>query len=159
MLTVDAVVNVVDVPSQLGLLRDLQVLLIDRGGSLSLRGNRKMLEPDDPKGVGGGADLSELLPRDVDLAPVHELDDVGHGLSLQLQPKVLESEDDWGLDILFAKLVLEESATGSHDHLVDVDVVILTDDDQVQEAGLCPQLLQLLTQDPAVVLDQDAHGT
>ena len=63
------------------------------------------------------------------------------------------------LDLLFAKLVLEESARGSHDHLVDVDVVILTDDDQVQEAGLCPQLLQLLTQDPAVVLDQDAHGT
>ena len=42
---------------------------------------------------------------------------------------------------------------------MDVDVVILTDDVKVQEAGLCPQLLQLLTEDPAVVLDHDAQGT
>ena len=111
----------------------------------------------DPEGVGGGTDLGELLAGDVDLAPVHELDDVGHGLSLQLQPKVLESEDDWGLDIRFAKLVLEESAAGSHYHLVHVDVMIFNDDVQVHEAGLCPQLLKLLTEDPGVVLDQEAH--
>ena len=136
---VDTVVNVVDVPTQLGLLGNLQVLLVDQGGSLCLRWHRQMLQSNNTEGMGSGANLSELLPGDVDLASVHELDDVRHGLSLQLQPKVLESEDDWGLDILFAKLVLEESATCSHDHLVDVDVMILADDFQVHEAGLCPQ--------------------
>ena len=75
----------------------------------------------------------------------------------QPQPKVLESDADWRPDIRFAKLLLEESATGSHDHLVYLDVMILNDDVQVQEAGLCPQLLQLLKEDPGVVLDQEAH--
>ena len=111
----------------------------------------------DPEGVGGGTDLGELLPGDVDLASVHELDNVGHGLSLQLQPKVFQSEDDWGLDVRFAKLLLEESATGSHVHSVNIDVMIPADDVQVHEAGLCPQLLKLLTEDPGVVLDQEAH--
>ena len=144
-------VAVVDVLSQLELLCDRQGLHYDK--------HWQMLQSDDPKDVGGSTDLAQLLPWNVDLAPVHKLDYVGHGLSIQLQAKVLESEDDGCLDLLFAKLVLEESAGGSHDHLVDVDVVILTDDVKVQEAGLCPQLLQLLTEDPAVVLDHDAQGT
>ena len=42
---VDAVVDVVDVPPQLGLLRDLQVLLVDQGGPLRLSWHRKMFEP------------------------------------------------------------------------------------------------------------------
>ena len=120
---VDADVDVVDVLSQIGFIGNLQGLLVDQGGALCLRWHRQMLQSNDPEGVGSGADLSELLPGDVDLPSVHELDDVGHGLSLQLQPKVFQSEDDWGLDVRFAKLVLEESATGSHYHLVHVDVM------------------------------------
>ena len=100
---------------------------------------------------------ASFLPGDVDLTPVHEFNDVGHRLPLQLQAKVLESEDNRGLDVLFAKLVLEEPAAGRHDHLVHVDVMILAHDVQVHEAGLRPQLLELLAENPAVVLDQDAH--
>ena len=47
----------------------------------------------------------------------------------QPQPKVLESDADWRPDIRFAKLLLEESATGSHDHPVNVDDVMIPADD------------------------------
>ena len=153
---VDAVVDVVDVPSHLGIIGNLQGLLVDQGGALCLCRHRQMLETNDPEGVGSGVDLSELLHWNVDLSSVHELDYVGDGLLPQPQPKVLESDADWRPDIRFAKLLLEESATGSHDHPVNVDVMILADDVQVHEAGLCPQLLKVLTEDPTVVLDLDA---
>ena len=40
---VDTVVNVVDVPTQLGLLCNLQVLLIDQGGARCLRWHWQMM--------------------------------------------------------------------------------------------------------------------
>ena len=116
-----------------------------------------MVETDNTESVSGLTDLRELLSRDVDLAPVHELYDVGHGVSPQLQAEVLQPQDDRALDVLFAQLVLEEPAAGGHHDLVNIDVMVLADDVQVHQPCLEPELLELLAYHPAVVLHLDAH--
>ncbi len=39
------------------------------------------------------AEVGQLLPQDVHLATVHELDDVVYGVSLQLQAKILQPRE------------------------------------------------------------------
>ena len=46
-----------------------------------------------------------------------------------------------------------------HDHLVNIDVMILADNIKIHQTSLKSQLLQLLQDDPAVVLDLDTHGS
>ena len=59
------------------------------------------------------------------LSSVHKLDDVRHGISLQLNAEVLQPQDDGDLHVLLAQLVLEEPAAGRHHHFVHIDVVFL----------------------------------
>ena len=59
------------------------------------------------------------------LSSVHKLDDVGHGISLQLEAEVLQPQDDGDLHVLLAQLVLEEPAASRHHHFVHINVVIL----------------------------------
>ena len=59
------------------------------------------------------------------LSSVHKLDDVRHGISLQLEAEVLQPQDDGDLHVLLAQLVLEEAAAGHHHHFVCINVVFL----------------------------------
>ena len=64
------------------------VAVVDVLSQLHVDKHWQMLQSDDPKDVGGSTDLGQLLPWNFDLAPVHKLDYVGHGLSIQLQPSL-----------------------------------------------------------------------
>ena len=65
-----------------------------------------------------------LIPSSY-LSSVHKLNDVSHGIHLQFYSEVLQPQNDGGLHVLLAQLVLEEPAAGRHHHFVHIDVVIL----------------------------------
>ena len=65
-----------------------------------------------------------LIPSSY-LSSVQKLNDVRYGISFQLDAEVLQPQNDGGLHVLLAQLVLEEPAAGRHHHFVHIDVVFL----------------------------------
>ena len=75
----------------------------------------EMLQTNNTKSVSSLTHFCQFLTRNIDLATVDKLYDVGQCFPLQLQTKVLQPQNHRNLNILFTQLFFEELAAGCNE--------------------------------------------